>query len=201
MLAAHLAPLPTGRSAHHRAAKSPGFLAPGAPPLERPPTSSQGMRPLRGISLSYCRENKRPRTRSGAKLISTPVCGWRAPELGRIFRWLKALYETQPRDDIWPTDVAPIIRANEGGAELIQLRWGFPPGRRKGPSVIGLVLYRWPLAPGRGEGFCLHDADMRTWDLMSRPFTIDNSWYSIAANGQLGWTLIVLHSETKRRSK
>ena len=28
----------------------------------------------------------------------------------------------EPRDDIWPTDVAPIIRANEDGAELIQLR-------------------------------------------------------------------------------
>jgi hypothetical protein len=28
----------------------------------------------------------------------------------------------EPRDDIWPTDVAPIIRASEDGAELIQLR-------------------------------------------------------------------------------
>src|SRR3954453_20732291 len=37
----------------------------------------------------------------------------------------------EPRDDIWPTDVAPIIRANKNGAELIELRWGFPPGRPK----------------------------------------------------------------------
>ena len=44
----------------------------------------------------------------------------------------------EPRDDIWPTDVAPIIRANEDGAELIQLRWGFPPGRPKGPPVINM---------------------------------------------------------------
>jgi putative SOS response-associated peptidase YedK len=44
----------------------------------------------------------------------------------------------EPRDDIWPTDVAPIIRANEDGAELIQLRWGFPPGRPKGPTVINM---------------------------------------------------------------
>ena len=43
-----------------------------------------------------------------------------------------------PRDDIWPTDVAPIIRSSDGGAELIQLRWGFPPGRPKGPPVINM---------------------------------------------------------------
>ena len=44
----------------------------------------------------------------------------------------------EPRDDIWPTDVAPIIRANKDGAELIQLRWGFPPARPKGPPVINM---------------------------------------------------------------
>jgi putative SOS response-associated peptidase YedK len=44
----------------------------------------------------------------------------------------------EPRDDIWPTDVAPIIRAAEDGAELVQLRWGFPPGRPKGPPVINM---------------------------------------------------------------
>ena len=44
----------------------------------------------------------------------------------------------ESRDDIWPTDVAPIIRANKDGAELIQLGWGFPPGRPKGPPVINM---------------------------------------------------------------
>ena len=44
----------------------------------------------------------------------------------------------EPRDDIWPTDVAPIIRANKEGAELIQFRWGFPSGRPKGPPVINM---------------------------------------------------------------
>jgi putative SOS response-associated peptidase YedK len=44
----------------------------------------------------------------------------------------------EPRDDIWPTDVAPVIRAGEDGAELVQLRWGFPPGRPKGPPVINM---------------------------------------------------------------
>ena len=44
----------------------------------------------------------------------------------------------EPRDDIWPTDVAPIIRAHEDGGELVRLRWGFPPGRPKGPPVINM---------------------------------------------------------------
>ena len=51
----------------------------------------------------------------------------------------------EPRDDIWPTDVAPIIRATENGAELVQLRWGFPPGRPKGPPVISMRSENRPL--------------------------------------------------------
>ncbi len=43
----------------------------------------------------------------------------------------------EPRDDIWPTEVAPVVRRGEGGgAELVQLRWGFAPGRPKAPPVI-----------------------------------------------------------------
>ena len=43
----------------------------------------------------------------------------------------------EPRDDIWPTEVAPVVRRSEGGgAELVQLRWGFAPGRPKAPPVI-----------------------------------------------------------------
>ena len=44
----------------------------------------------------------------------------------------------EPRDDIWPTDVAPIIRSVVEGVELAQLRWGFPAGRPKGPPVINM---------------------------------------------------------------
>jgi putative SOS response-associated peptidase YedK len=44
----------------------------------------------------------------------------------------------EPRDDIWPTDIAPVIRSARKGAELIQLRWGFPAGRPKGPPVINM---------------------------------------------------------------
>lgn len=48
----------------------------------------------------------------------------------------KAALNLEPRDDIWPTDVAPVIRRVEGGVELAQLRWGFPPGRPKAGPVI-----------------------------------------------------------------
>lgn len=42
----------------------------------------------------------------------------------------------EPRDDIWPTDPAPVLRLTEGGVELVQLRWGSAPGRPKAGPVI-----------------------------------------------------------------
>ncbi|MDB5597482.1 MAG: hypothetical protein JWM36_4443 [Hyphomicrobiales bacterium] len=42
----------------------------------------------------------------------------------------------EPRSDIWPTEMAPVIRWAEGGVELVQLRWGLAPGRPKAPPVI-----------------------------------------------------------------
>lgn len=42
----------------------------------------------------------------------------------------------EPRDDIWPTDAAPVIRRCADGVELAQLRWGFPPVRPRGAPVI-----------------------------------------------------------------
>jgi putative SOS response-associated peptidase YedK len=55
----------------------------------------------------------------------------------------------EPRNDIWPTDTAPIIRSTDQGAELIQLRWGFPPGRPKGPPVINMRSENRRFARGR----------------------------------------------------
>ena len=57
----------------------------------------------------------------------------------------------EPRDDIWPTEVAPIIRRLGDGVELAQLRWGFPPVRAKAPPVINFR------SEGRrfGRGRCL----------------------------------------------
>lgn len=42
----------------------------------------------------------------------------------------------QPRDDIRPTDPAPIVRRTADGAEFVSLRWGFQPGRPKAAPVI-----------------------------------------------------------------
>lgn len=42
----------------------------------------------------------------------------------------------EPRDDIRPTDPAPIIRAAEDGAELVVVRWGFSPARPQAGPVI-----------------------------------------------------------------
>ena len=42
----------------------------------------------------------------------------------------------EPRDDIWPTETAPIIRRHDDGVALAQLRWVFPPGRPKAGPVI-----------------------------------------------------------------
>jgi hypothetical protein len=50
----------------------------------------------------------------------------------------------EPRDDIWPTDTAPVFRRREDGVEQAQLRWGFPPARPKGGPVINF----------RSEGRC-----------------------------------------------
>ena len=52
-------------------------------------------------------------------------------------RWPNAAPNLESREDIWPTDPAPVIRRLEDGAnEFSLLRWGFPPGRPKGAPVI-----------------------------------------------------------------
>jgi putative SOS response-associated peptidase YedK len=48
----------------------------------------------------------------------------------------KAALNLEPRDDIWPTDVAPVVRQADGGVEIAQVRWGFPSPRPKAPPVI-----------------------------------------------------------------
>jgi putative SOS response-associated peptidase YedK len=51
-------------------------------------------------------------------------------------RFPDAAPNLQSREDIWPTDTAPVIRQGEDGVEFTQLRWGFPPARPKGAPVI-----------------------------------------------------------------
>jgi len=50
--------------------------------------------------------------------------------------WPKAASNLEPRDDIWPTDTAPVIRQTDVGHEFIQLRRGFPPATLKGSPII-----------------------------------------------------------------
>ena len=42
----------------------------------------------------------------------------------------------EPRDDIWPTEVAPVIRRYGEEIQFTRLRWGFAPGNPKGGPVI-----------------------------------------------------------------
>jgi putative SOS response-associated peptidase YedK len=43
----------------------------------------------------------------------------------------------EPREDIRPTDVAPIIRAlDDGSGEFDEIRWGFPPSKPKAGPII-----------------------------------------------------------------
>jgi hypothetical protein len=45
-------------------------------------------------------------------------------------RFAAAVPNLEPREDIWPTDKAPVIRPLEDGTnEFTELRWGFPPSR------------------------------------------------------------------------
>lgn len=57
----------------------------------------------------------------------------------------------EPRDEIWPTESAPIIRPADNGVELAQIPWGLAPSRPKAPVVINLR------SEGRGftRGRCL----------------------------------------------
>jgi hypothetical protein len=48
----------------------------------------------------------------------------------------KAAPNLGARDDIWPTEPAPVFRRRDEGVELVQLRWSFPPARPKGAPVI-----------------------------------------------------------------
>jgi putative SOS response-associated peptidase YedK len=46
----------------------------------------------------------------------------------------KAAPNLEPRDDIWPTETAPVFRRREEGVEMAQLRWGLPAGAAEGSA-------------------------------------------------------------------
>ena len=73
-------------------------------------------------------------------------------EIRGPLRWPEVAPNLEPRDDIWPTETAPVIRRREDGVELVQLRWGFPPARpaarQRGLRAPGRVgLHRLRAAP------------------------------------------------------
>jgi putative SOS response-associated peptidase YedK len=57
----------------------------------------------------------------------------------------------EPRDDIWPTDTAPVIRQVEDGFEFVHLPWGF---HQAGPRACFAGLWR-PMPDGAGDAFTL----------------------------------------------
>ena len=63
--------------------------------------------------------------------------------------WPEAPPNLEPREDIWPTDPAPVIRRREDGVELAQLRFGFPPARPKRPPVVNFRSEGRHFATGR----------------------------------------------------
>src|SRR5437868_12158062 len=49
-------------------------------------------------------------------------------QTGIPVKWPNAAPNLEPRDDIWPTDRAPVIRRlKDGTNEFSELRWGSPP--------------------------------------------------------------------------
>ena len=47
-------------------------------------------------------------------------------------------HNLEPRDEIWPTERAPVVRSADGGARMEMRRWGLAPSRAKGPPIINL---------------------------------------------------------------
>ncbi len=72
-------------------------------------------------------------------------------KLPLVFPGPEAAPNLEPREEIRPTDLAPVIRPREGGVELVSLKWGFAPGAPKRPPVINFR------SEGRtfGRGRCL----------------------------------------------
>jgi len=55
----------------------------------------------------------------------------------------------EPRDEIWPTETAPVIRPAAGGVELVQLPWGLAPRYPKARGVINMRSEGRSFARGR----------------------------------------------------
>jgi putative SOS response-associated peptidase YedK len=56
-------------------------------------------------------------------------------QLNIPIHWAGGAPNLEPRESIRPTDPAPILVGADDGAELKQLRWGFPNPRKGGPII------------------------------------------------------------------
>ncbi len=56
-------------------------------------------------------------------------------QLNLPLHWAGGAPNLEPRDSIRPTDPAPVIVGSPDGAELKQLRWGFPNPHKGGPII------------------------------------------------------------------
>jgi len=55
-------------------------------------------------------------------------------------KWPNAAPNLEPRDDIWPTDKAPVIRRLEDGTnEVSEIRWGFAPGEACSWDIVAMA--------------------------------------------------------------
>ena len=59
-------------------------------------------------------------------------------ELGMPLDVSAGIPNLEPRDEIWPTERAPVIRVGEAGPRMDMLTWGLPPSRPKAPVVINM---------------------------------------------------------------
>ncbi|MGA9866561.1 MAG: SOS response-associated peptidase [Acetobacteraceae bacterium] len=66
-----------------------------------------------------------------------------------IFPKPNAAPNLEPRDEIWPTETAPVIRPAPGGVELVQLPWGLAPSNPKARAVINMRSEGRSFARGR----------------------------------------------------
>ena len=66
-----------------------------------------------------------------------------------VFPPTEAAPNLEPRDEIWPTDTAPVVRAAEGGTALLQLPWGLAPGGPGSRAVINMRSEGRAFARGR----------------------------------------------------
>jgi putative SOS response-associated peptidase YedK len=117
-------------------------------------------------------------------------------------KWPSAAPNLEPRDDIWPTDRAPVIRRLEDGTnEFSELRWGFPPARPQGCAGHQFP-FRGATVPGRslsGTGITFfrvyrHEVAEDQWKFTKAGedwFCFAGLWRPMAAGGD-AFTLLTI---------